>query len=86
MVAEIHPKALVSHQPLSVALRKKDKQMKAPESVNVQAVLDAAPELFVDAAGEPRIGLPIPRGDPKNALTIWPLRDVRIRSEICKRR
>jgi hypothetical protein len=58
--------------------------MRVPESVNVQAVLDAAPELFVDAAGEPRIGLPIPRGDPKHAVTIWPLRDVRVRSEIAE--
>jgi hypothetical protein len=59
-------------------------QMRVPESVNVQAVLDAAPELFVDAAGEPRIGLPIPRDDPKHAVTIWPLRDIRVRSEIAE--
>lgn len=58
--------------------------MKAPESVNVQAILDATPELFVDAAGEPRIGLSIARGDPERSVTIWPLRDVRVRSEIAE--
>lgn len=54
------------------------------EAITVQTILDATKELYVDAAGEPRIGLPIVRGDPRRSESVWPLRHSRVRSEIAE--
>lgn len=52
--------------------------------VALQTILDANPELFVDVAGEPRIGLPFARGDPSRPQLLWSLRHSRVRAEIAE--
>ncbi len=52
--------------------------------VAMETILAMKPELYVDVAGEPRIGLPFARGDPKPPQSPWSLRHDRVRAEIAE--
>ena len=63
----------------------------SPTAVPIRRDLDAMktilamkPELFVDVAGEPRIGLPFAHGDPMRPQSPWSLRHDRVRAEIAE--